>query len=80
MVGTIRSHSDICDVKNTTSNKVVEAVVQDFKELDTLYVIINKSVKLPMKWNGKLYEGRMAGMDFTSSGPKISVIETSSRG
>jgi hypothetical protein len=79
-VSTIRSHSDVCDVKNVTSNKVVEAVVQDFKELDTLYVIINKSVKLPMKWNGKLYEGRMAGMDFTSSGPKISVIETSSRG
>jgi hypothetical protein len=33
-----------------------------------------------MKWNGKLYEGRMAGMDFTSTGPKISVIETSQRG
>lgn len=79
-MSTIRSHSDVCDVKNVTSNKVVEAVVQDFKELDTLYVIINKSVKLPMKWNGKLYEGRMAGMDFTSLGPKISVIETSSRG
>jgi hypothetical protein len=79
-VSTIRSHSDVCDVKNVTSNKVVEAVVQDFKELDTLYVIINKSVKLSMKWNGKLYEGRMAGLDFTSPGPKISVIETSSRG
>ena len=76
----IRSHSDVCDVKNVTSNKVVEAVVQDFKELDTLYVIINKSVKLAMKWNGKIYEGRMAGMDFTSSGPKISVIETNIRG
>jgi len=79
-VSTIRSHSDVCDVKNVTSNKTVEAVVQDFKELESLYVIINKSVKLPMKWNGKLYEGRMAGMDFTSIGPKISVIETSSRG
>ena len=79
-MSTIRSHSDVCDVKNVTSNKVVEAVVQDFKELDTLYVIINKSVKLSMKWNGKLYEGRMAGLDFTSPGPKISVIETSSRG
>jgi len=79
-VSKIRSHSDVCDVKNVTSNKVVEAVVQDFKELDTLYVIINKSVKLAMKWNGKIYEGRMAGMDFTSSGPKISVIETNIRG
>ncbi len=79
-MSTIRSHSDVCDVKNVTSNKVVEAVVQDFKELDTLYVIINKSVKLAMKWNGRVYEGRMAGMDFVSNGPKISVIETNIRG
>ncbi len=79
-MSSIRRHSEVCEVKNVTSNKVVEAVVQDFKELDTLYVIINKSVKIPMKWNGKVYEGRMAGMDFTSSGPKISVTETSRRG
>jgi hypothetical protein len=79
-VSTIRRHSEVCEVKNVTSNKVVEAVVQDFKELEALYVIINKSIKIPMKWNGRLYEGRMAGMDFTSAGPKISVIETSQRG
>jgi hypothetical protein len=24
-----------------------------------------------MIWNGKLYEGRMAGIDFTTSGPTI---------
>jgi hypothetical protein len=79
-VSTIRSHSDVCDVKNVTSNKIVEAVVQDFKELDTLYVIINKSVKLAMKWNGRVYEGRMAGMDFVSNGPKISITRASPRG
>ena len=79
-MSTIRSHSDVCDVKNVTSNKVVEAVVQDFKELDTLYVIINKSVKLAMKWNGRVYEGRMAGLDFVSNGPKISITRAGSRG
>ena len=79
-MSTIRSHSDVCDVKNVTSNKIVEAVVQDFKELDTLYVIINKSVKLAMKWNGRVYEGRMAGMDFVSNGPKISITRASPRG
>ncbi len=79
-MSTIRSHSDVCDVKNVTSNKIVEAVVQDFKELDTLYVIINKSVKLAMKWNGRVYEGRMAGMDFVSNGPKISITRAGSRG
>ena len=76
----IKRYSDTCDVKNVTSNKIVEAVVQDFKELDTLYVIINKSVKLAMKWNGRVYEGRMAGMDFVSNGPKISITRAGSRG
>ena len=79
-MSTIRRHSEVCDVKNVTSNKVVEAVVQDFKELEALYVIINKSVKIPMTWNGRTYEGRMAGMDFVSNGPKISIIETGQRG
>jgi hypothetical protein len=31
---------------------------------------MNKSVKLLMTWNGRQYEGRMAGMDFVSAGPK----------
>ena len=76
----LRRHSDTCQVKQEGTGKFVEAVVQDFRENERLDVILNKSVKLPMKWNGKVYEGRMAGMDFTSAGPKISVTQTSSRG
>lgn len=79
-MSTISRHSDTCQVTQTASNKLVEAVVQNFSEMDTLHVIINKSVKLSMKWNGKVYEGRMAGMDFTSNGPTISKTQTSSRG
>ena len=33
-----------------------------------------------MKWNGKLYEGRAAGMDFTSKGPAVSRTQTGIRG
>jgi hypothetical protein len=59
---------------------VVEAVVQDFREKETLNVILNQSVKMSMKWNGRLYEGRMAGMDFTSAGPTVSKTQTGIRG
>lgn len=76
----IRRHSETCQVKQDGTGKLVEAVVQDFRENDLLHVILNKSVKLSMKWNGKVYEGRMAGMDFTSSGPKITVTQGSTRG
>lgn len=58
-----------CEVKNANSNKTVIAEIQDFTEKDRLNVVLNKSVKLSMKWNGRVYEGRMAGIDFISTGP-----------
>lgn len=76
----IKRYSDTCDVTNVSNNMLVEAVVQDFKENESLHVILNKSVKLSLKWNGKIYEGRMAGIDFHSRGPKVSITHTGSRG
>lgn len=60
-----------CQVKQANTSKLVEAEVHEFKEKERLVVVLNKSVKLNMVWNGKLYEGKMAGMDFTSEGPKV---------
>lgn len=79
-MSTITRHSDTCVLKQVSSNRKVDAVVQDFKEQEQLNVVVNKSVKISMKWNGKVYEGRMAGMDFESSGPTISKTQTSLRG
>jgi hypothetical protein len=51
-----------------------------FNEGRNLTVVMNKSVKLMMNWNGRQYEGRMAGMDFISEGPSVTKTQTSSRG
>jgi hypothetical protein len=59
-----------CMVTQANSGKSVMAEVISFNEGTNLVVIMNKSVKLSMSWNGKVYEGRMAGMDFVSNGPK----------
>ena len=64
-------YGDTCTVKQANSSKTVEAIVYEFTEQKHLTVVLNKSVKLPMTWNGRLYEGRMAGIDFTSIGPSI---------
>ena len=64
-------YGDKCLVKQANTSRSVEAEVFDFKEQKSLTVVLNKSVKLPMVWNGKLYEGKMAGIDFTSTGPTI---------
>jgi hypothetical protein len=79
-LSTITRHSDTCKVVQVSSKREVEAVVQTFSENERLDVIINKSVKLSMKWNGRLYEGRSAGMDFTSTGPAVSKTQTGIRG
>ena len=72
-------YGETCTVKQANSSKTVEAVVFEFKERKSLIVVLNKSVKLPMTWNGKLYEGKMAGIDVTSAGPSINKT-TSGRG
>jgi hypothetical protein len=73
-------YGETCTVKQANSSKTVEAAVHEFKEQKNLTVVLNKSVKLPMIWNGKLYEGKMAGIDFTSTGPSVSKTKTSIRG
>ena len=79
-MATIIRHSDTCQIKMAKSAKLTEAVVQDFEEHKILNVIVNKAVKISMKWNGQCYEGRSAGMDFESAGPTVSRTSTGSRG
>jgi len=79
-VATILRHSDTCQIKMAKSSKLTEAVVQAFEDKVLLNVIVNKAVKISMKWNGKCYEGRNAGMDFESAGPTVTRTSTASRG
>lgn len=76
----IKRYSDKCIVKQENTSKEVEAEIHEFKEHNRLIVVLNKSVKLNMTWNGRLYEGKMAGMDFTSLGPRVNKTTTSLRG
>lgn len=73
-------HSDVCYIKNVKNSKIVEAVVMDFVNKKYLTVAVNQSVKLNMVWNGSCYEGRSAGMDFESDGPKVTKTITGLRG
>jgi hypothetical protein len=73
-------HNDKCLVKQANSSKVVEAEVMNFNEKKNLTVVLNKSVKLLMSWNGRFYEGRMAGLEFTSNGPNIRKSQGTIRG
>ena len=65
-----------CSVKHVNTSKIVEAEVFDFREHDTLTVVFGRAIKVPLVWNGKLYEGKMAGIDFVSEGPTVKVTKT----
>lgn len=76
----ILRHGATCQVKQAGSGKILEAAVHEFREKDRLTVVLNQSVKLFLKWNGRAYEGMMAGLDFVSDGPSVKKAQTSIRG
>ena len=75
-MATITRHSDKCVVKQAASGREVEGEIMSFNEGRNLTVVINKTVKILMNWNGRMYEGRAAGMDFLSEGPALTKTQT----
>lgn len=76
----IMRHAETCQIKMAKNSKTVEAVVDQFIFEQVLDVVLNKSVKLKLKWNGRCYEGHSAGMDIESNGPAITKTQTGVRG
>jgi hypothetical protein len=57
-----------CTLKAVPSGKLTEAVVYEFKQNSSITLVVNKAVKIKMSYNGRTYEGRMAGLDFETDG------------
>lgn len=72
-------YESTCKVTNEKTNASVDAEVVSFNEGRNLTVVLNRSVRLLLNWNGHVYEGRTAGMDFISNGPKGQKYSESSR-
>ena len=76
MADAITRHSDTCKVTCLSNKRTIDAVVTNVIDKKTLDVILNKSIKLNMIWNGRKYEGRSGGLDFESDGPTITTAYT----
>lgn len=63
-------YEDVCTVVCEDNDKSLTADILEFREGKILVVSLNKSLKLSMPWNGRIYEGKMSGMSFVSYGPK----------
>ena len=62
-------YGDRATLTNTRNEQSIEAEVDNVREHDSLNAFV-ANTKIHMKWNGKIYVGNMAGMEFTTPGPK----------
>jgi len=66
---------ETCLVTCEDNDRNIQADILGFKEQQYLTVSLEKSLKLELRWNGKIYEGRMGKFSFISTGPKITQVK-----
>jgi hypothetical protein len=68
----MRSYVDnTCEIICEDNGRKMVADILSFKEGQYLTVAVEKSLKLELRWNKKIYEGQMGRMSFVSDGPVI---------
>lgn len=67
--------AETCSVTCEDNDRVLVADILDFREGQRLSVSLEKSLKLELRWNGQIYEGRIGGRSFVSKGPKITEVQ-----
>jgi len=62
-------YNDVCQMTSTLTDVSVEVEADNMKPGISFEAwVANQRIKL--RWNGKIYVGRVANMEFTSMGPK----------
>jgi hypothetical protein len=68
-----------CEIMCEDNGRRMVGDILSFREYDHVAVSVDKSIKLDMKWNGHTYEGKMAGLSFTTDGPLIKNVKQGRR-
>ena len=66
--------ADTCQVSCVDNGNKVTADVLEFKDKVRLVVSLNRTLKMIMPWNGQVFEGKMSGLTFTSTGPTVKTV------
>lgn len=67
---------ETCEIICEDNGRKMVADILNFREHQYLAVSLEKQLKLEMRWNGKIYEGKMGRMSFVSEGPNIRVVKS----
>lgn len=62
---------DTCELICEDNGRKMVADILSFKEHQYLTVSVEKSLKLELRWNKRIYEGQMGKLSFVSEGPII---------
>jgi len=71
-----RKIDDTCEVTCLENGRKTQAVVLEFTEFIKLTVVLNKTIKLHLTWNGRKYLGKGSGLEFVSDGPSFTTYST----
>ena len=68
--------NDTCEIICEDNGRKMVADVLQFTKNKTLTVSVDRSLKLTLGWNGKIYEGAMGQLSFVSNGPDSTFVKT----
>lgn len=70
---------ETCEVTCEDNGRSVTADLLSFTKEKFISVSIEKSIRLNMTWNGKVYSGRMGKLTFNTFGPTINTVNVKGR-
>lgn len=68
-----------CEIMCEDNGRRMVGEILSFREHDHVAVSVDRSIKLDMKWNGQVYEAKMAQLSFTTDGPLVRTIKQGRR-
>lgn len=66
---------DTCEVICEDNGRKMVAEVLSYTKKKSLTVSIERTLKLTLMWNGRIYEGNQGPLSFVSNGPDIRVVK-----
>jgi hypothetical protein len=66
---------DTCEIMCEDNGKRMVGEILSFREHDHVAVSVERSIKLDMKWNGYVYETKVAKLSFVTDGPLVRTVK-----
>lgn len=66
---------DTCEVICEDNGRKFVADILSFKQDQHLTIALERSIKIELRWNRRVYEGHLGGKSFVSDGPVVKNVK-----